>query len=331
VRFLIQVIFLVSSIPVFAGDFPYQSQSFIRFPSVSGRPGLIQILVPEAVESFSYRLPGEREWRVEKDAMLLYDKRNSLPEIGHAGGNFMFFKNGHLATISAGGSLFYLGAVGVTPSVTGGVYFVDAATGELCVVDAFGYWMRTGIRPGPIRVVGGNYFITASGGLTTIRSVGIAPGNPAGAVIEKTGWSFAGVRQAGGNFFVRADGGVVTIDSETGFFRDAVFPDAPPAISGGNYFIGEDRLLYTVSFDGKLYRNTGQEIPVPPRRRGYAFLQPGEGRVIAIDSRGVPHRSLLRVSTTGVRIGRVERFEEPPEEGPEPGSLFLPKIVEREN
>lgn len=323
--FLIRVMFFLLSSACLAEPYSFQSQGFLRFPGESGRPGMIQILLPEAVETFPYRMPGEREMRIEKNTMLLFDKRNSLSEIEHAGGNFMFLRDGHLATISAAGSLFYLGAVALTPSVIGGVYFVDAASGELCVVDAHGYWMRTGIRPGPIRVVGGNYFITESGLLTTIKSIGIAPGNPVGAAIEKTGWSFHGVRGAGGNFFVRSDGGVVTIDSETGFFREAVFPDAPPKTLGGNYFVGEDGMLYTVSFDGKLFKNTDFEIKAPPLRRGYSFLQLADFGVIAIDAKGVPHRSLLRVSTTGNRINRMERFEKEPEKD----SLFIPRIQER--
>lgn len=288
-----------------------QTQSLVRMKDESGRPGLIQVFVPEP--------------RSEQGAMLLYDKRNSLPEIQTPGGNYLFFKNGEFATLSAKGELFYLGSVDVRPSVAGGVYFIDSGNGELCLVDASGFWMRTGIHPGPIRVAGGNYFITRSGVLTTIKALGAAPGNPAGAAIEKTGWDFSQVRGAGGNYFVRADGGVVTVDSATGFFRDAVVPDSPPSRLGGNYFIGADGILYTISADGKLFKNPEFTPGSKVRLLGYSFYELEDGSVTGVDSKGLPHPVLLRVSTTGIRVGLVQRLAGEPD----PGSFFVPQVLGR--
>jgi hypothetical protein len=311
--FVMRVIFPFVSLFFPSGlAFPFsalQTQSLVRMIGEQGRPGLIQVFVPE--------IP------VEKEGMILYDKRNSLPAIGTPGGNYLFLENGELATLSAKGELFYLGPVDVRPTLAGGVYFVDAANGELCIVDASGFWMRTGIHPGSIRVAGGNYFIARSGVLTTIKAFGAAVGNPAGAAIEKTGWDFSQVRGAGGNFFVLSDGGVVTIDSETGFFREAVVPESPPLSFGGNYFIGADGILYTVSADGKLFKNPDFSPGSKVKLFGYSFYQLEDGSVVGIDSKGLPHSSLLRVSTTGIRMGVVQRLASKPD----PKSTFLPRIL----
>ena len=322
-RLLMFVILFVSSTLCVAQPC-YQTQAFVRAPGSLVRPGLIQILVPEALEQFSYRAPGESEMRLERNAMRLFDKRNSLMPIQAAGSNYFFLQNGHLATLSASGSLFYHGKVDLEPSVVGGVYFVDSHTGELHVVDAFGYWMPTGIHPGPIRVVGGNYFITHAGLLTTIKCSGAAPGNPVGAAIEKTGWDFSQVRSAGGTFFVRQDGGVVSIDSETGFFQEAVFPDSVPELLGGNFFIGRDGILYTLSASGKIFKNPGITVGPTPRLLGPSFIQRVNGSLIAVDSGGIPHQRLVRVSTTGARIETVQKFES----DPDPRAVFAPSIQE---
>ncbi|MBU6155172.1 MAG: hypothetical protein KGP28_12785, partial [Bdellovibrionales bacterium] len=224
---------LESSQDAFQDPHPYQSQSFFRLGESSLDAGLIQVVVPKAVPEYRFWLAGNPDQQVQKNAVLMFDKRNPLPATEFAGTNYIFTKGGYFATITADGFLQYKGKVAFRPEVSGGVWFVIEGSRELYAVDSFGFYVNTGMKVGAIRVVGGNYLIDADGTLITIKSAGAGIGSAVGIATRKEGWNFSNVIKAGGNYFLRGDGALVTIDSKTGFFIELAQPESRPAITGG--------------------------------------------------------------------------------------------------
>jgi len=321
------VVSLVSSLSdpctSFAQDtHPFQSQSFFRLGENAMDPGMIQVILPKAVPEYHFWVAGNSEQQVESNALLMFDKRNPLPPTEFAGSNYLFTRGGYFATITADGFLNYKGRVAFRPAVLGGVWFIIEGTRELYAVDSYGYYVSTGIRVDTVKVAGGNYLIDGNDTLITIKSMGQVPGSPVGLATLKTGWSFPGVQVAGGSFFVKSDGTLVTVDSTNGFFNELV-PGARPAIVGGNYFVGEDRVLYTVTCEGRLIQNPSVVVRSQPILTGYSALKLEDGLVVAVDSDGVPHGTLVRVSTTGVRVKVVRTLDV----DVDLGSIFAPKVL----
>ncbi len=307
----------------FQDPHPYQSQSFFRLGESSLDAGLIQIVLPKAVPEYRFWTAGNPDQQVQQNAMLVFDKRNPLPATEFSGTNYIFTKGGYLSTISADGYLIYKGKVGLRPAVAGGVWFISEDTRELYAVDSFGFYVNTGIRVEAVRVIGGNYLIDSTGTLITIKSSGAGAGSALGLATRKEGWNFSGVARAGGNYFLKADGTLVTIDSKTGFFNELSQVESKPAITGGNYFVGEDRLLYSVSYDGKVIKNSefsvnGQAIVV-----GYSVMKFEDGLVASIDTDGGVHPTLIRVSTTGVRVKVIKTLDV----DLDPASFFVPRVL----
>jgi hypothetical protein len=271
-----------------------QSQTLIRF---SG--GLIQTLPAVTVPNYSIYVPGVKAPTVVKDAALLYDKRNPLPTIAVMGTNYAFLTNGTMVTVSDVGSLYYKGKTPYQPSVIGGNYFLNKGTNELIMVDSAGFYISTAHIAPKIRLLGGNFYIDQAGVLTTIKHQGAIPGITDAILTVKNGWDFNSATLAGGNFFFRVDGSLVGINSENGNFVDYQKPDAWPKKIGGNYFIGTDNVLYTVSNKGFLMK--WQPVIGEMKRFGYSYMIDLDNDFIFVDGKGVPHTSMVRVSSTGVQ------------------------------
>ncbi len=303
---------------------PYQSQTIFRLrPQAGSVSGLIEVLLPKSIPQYTYFLPGDPSAHQETNIQAVYDKRNPLTETDAAGTNYLFTKGGYLSTVDAQGLLLYKGRVSYQPEILGGVYFIDANQHQVIAIDSYGYYVETGISISNPKVVGGNYLIDRDGVLTTIKSIGVEPASDLGIATRKTGWTFNDVISAGGNFFARSDGSVVTINSVNGFFDDSNQGLSKPYRSGGNFFIGEDCILYTVTFDGKIKANPDFMINSDPVMLGYSFMKQSDGKLISIDSDGVPHRSMMRVSTTGIRSRPIQSFEEELDQK----AIFLPSIL----
>ena len=298
-----------------ADPHPDQTQCFFRFQGPGAEEGQIEVLRPLALASVRLRIPGVPRVTEEKEAMLLYDKRNPFPETWKAGSNYLFLKGGDLATVSADGFLYAKGGIGVLPDLAGGVYFTEAGSGKVFSVDSSGAYSETGLLARGIRVLGGNYFLEQGGVLVTIRSDGVAT--------RKEGWIFPEVAIAGGNFFTQKGGGLVTVDSTQGFFHEAVFSGSPIRQAGGNYFIRENGTLTTVDREGRLQDFPEIRIAESPRDLGYSFFRMMDGSFVAVDSFGMPHRKWVRVSTTGVFSRIVEGFQDELD----PVSKFTPSVL----
>ena len=306
----------------FVDPHPYQSQSFFRMGESSLDAGLIQVVLPKAVPEFRFWLAGDPDQQVRQNAMLAFDKRNPLPATEFAGSNYVFTKGGYLSTLTADGYLVYKGKVAFRPAVSGGVWFVVEGTRELYAVDSYGFYVNTGIRVGAVRVVGGNYLIDSSGLLITIKSSGAGPGSSVGIATKKEGWNFSNVSRAGGSYFVKTDGTLVSIDSKTGFFQESTL-ESRPAITGGNYFVGENGVFYSLTFEGRVLRNEEIRVVGPPVVVGYNVLKFEDGLIAVVDVEGKVHRNLIRVSTTGVRVRVVNTLDV----DLDPASFFVPRIL----
>ena len=249
---------------------------------------------------------------------LLYDTRNPLSATTNAGGNFAFYESttpgtSYLSTVNANGSFFYKGLQTFKPGVVGGVYFTDKTTNNLVVVDSFGFFWNTFTAAPAIRLAGGNFFIDQTGTLTTMKSMGVAPGDATGMVTVKTGVSFADAEKVGGNYFVKRDGTVITVSSITGYYSAPYTPDARPVILGGNWFVGADKLLYTIDSDGNLKKDTDYTVSTAPAdiasmTIGYSFIRMRDGSFIFVDGVGIAHKTILRISTTGTNVDQLTKL-----------------------
>jgi len=271
---------------------PDQTQSIIRQAD-----GTVLVL-PAIVSDYKVFTPGQTEPTLYPKTALIYEKRNPLPPIQVMGGTYAFFKGDYLATTSADGFFTYKGKMNFTPDAIGGTFFTKKGTNELVVIDSYGYYVETGIAAPSIRLVGGNFFIDQDGVLTTIKSVGDAPGSKVGLVTRKEGWNFSDAVAAGGNFFLRQDGTIITVDSKTGFFSDHAFtPESRPSIMGGNYFIGQDNAIYTVSNDGKLFKTI--TLKTRPTVVGYSYMIFSDKSFAFVAANGGVHLEAVRVGAAG--------------------------------
>ena len=325
-RLLFFAVILIS-FDVDASDFgdphPFQSQCFYRIEALSPEAGQIEVMTPAPVPEYHYFVPGDPQMRTETHALLLLDKRNPLTETLLAGTNYLFLKSGEMATISADGFLNYKGKVSITPEIAGGVYFIAAGSREVYVIDSFGFFVSGGYKAGEVKILGGNYFIDQTGLLTTLKSMGEAAGSGIGIVTEKRGWTFRDVLKAGGNYFLRANGTLVTVSSVTGNFQEGIVPVSLPSFIGGNYYWGADRVLYTVDYQGIVRGHPELDMSSQPKTLGYSFTTFEDGTMVAIDSDGNPHRTVVRVSTTGVRAKVIRSFDD----NLDRNSLFSPRIL----
>jgi hypothetical protein len=282
----------------------YQSQTFIRFSN-----GMIQTLPAVTVDEYLIWAPGVRTPTRVKNAAMLYDKRNPLPTINIMGANYAFLTNGTMVTVNEAGSFYYKGKIPYQPESTGGNYFINKGTREIIVIDSEGFYVPTAMTAPAIRLNGGNFFIDQSGVLTTIKYRGASPGSPIGLVTAKDypgHVDFSDVLKVGGNYMLKVDGTIVGVNSENGFFTEPQRVDAQPSKIGGNYFIGHDNVLYTVSSLGEVKK--WQSINGAMKYFGYSYMIDADGDFIFVDGNGVPHTELVNVSTTGVESKVVKRI-----------------------
>lgn len=282
----------------------FQSQTLMRF----GNSGMILTLPSVTAPEYSIYTPGKKDPLKIQNAALLYDKRNPLPSLLMVGANYAFFAGGVLATISEDGSLYYKGKTAYSPGALGGNYFLNAGTDEVIAVDSAGYFVATGVYGKNIRLLGGNFFIDGSGVMTTIKHMGAVAGSPLGMLTIKDGWNFSDVVRAGGNFMVKVDGTIVGVNSENGFFTEPQAIESPVKQIGGNYFITQDKTLYTVTDQGIVRKN----LPIIGEMKtyGYSYMIDGDGDFIFVDGMGVPHTQLVRVSTTGIKSEVIQQIKE---------------------
>ncbi len=286
---------------------PYQNQGFIRFKSSNAALGTFATLPAMATPTYTFTPVGQRLTQVVPNAALMFDKSAPVTDLVAIGSNYAVDSAGYLISVSSSG-FFFVNKTTFKPSLVGGVYFTQKGSNNLIVIDSAGYFSDT-FKPAPaIRLAGGNYFIDHTGVLTTIKAMGVSPGNAVGMVIQKDGVDFSDAEIAGGNFFVRKNGKAVTVSSLTGFYSDDYPLTAKPKFVGGNYYIGEDHKLYTFAADGSAPVAYSLPAGTAPVGMGYSFFQLSDGSLRTIDSTGFPHSTLIHVSATGTRVEALTSF-----------------------
>lgn len=279
-----------------AAEAAHQSQTLIRFST-----GAIQTL-PAVTADFNLT-PGAPTASIVKNAGFLYEKGSSAATILSMGANYALNADGSILTVSENGFLFN-NKTTYSASAIGGNYFVNKGTNEVIVVDSSGCFSPSMTIANNVRLLGGNFFIDQAGLLTTIKHMGVgvnglaAPCSVVGMVIPKMGLGdFSSAIKAGGNYFLNVDGTIVGINSENGFFTSPQKVDSTPKQIGGNYFVGEDKVLYTVSDQGFVMKKS----PVLGKILvyGYSYLLADDGYFIFVDGKGIAHTELVQVSGTG--------------------------------
>lgn len=299
---------------------PYQSQVSLRINSPGINNGNFLVIPAGTVGKYIYHTPGIQADQFALNTALMYDKRNPLPKVAVSGANYTFYDGGYLTTLSGNGSFNYKGKTTFKPAIIGGVWFTEQDTNNLTVVNSLGNFLST-FKPAPaIKVAGGNYFIDQVGALTTMRSMGNDLYDIITMVTRWDGTSYNNTRGTGGNFFVSADGMIVTVSSITGFTK-SFKPTSLPKLIGGNYYIGMDDHLYTVSADGNLTMTDDFTLSAVPNLMGYSFMKFPNGRILMVDSNGLPHDSLLHISSTGTNVEVVKTISS----NLDPKSIYLPK------
>lgn len=146
-------------------------------------------------------------------------------------------------------------------------------------------------------MIGGNFYIDQNNILHTIRSVGKTSMTCEGMVGSFPDKKLD-VLAAGGNFYLNRDGTIVGINSVNGAVSDPPYvPESRPAIMGGNYFIGQDNVLYTIDSEGKLFKTIA--LPSRPIAYGYSYLKFSDGSFALITANGGVHLEAIRVGAAG--------------------------------
>jgi hypothetical protein len=272
----------------------FQSQTFIPFSNF--KFGILPsktldtnfIWSPSAGRVKTYEL---------KNYPTLIDRSSALL-IKNMGANFGLTKDGVMVTVDEFGYFYNYGKTKFVPAVLGGNYLINKSNSELIIIDSEGLFYSTGIQVSNVRLFGGNFFIDQSGNLTTIKAMGASSGNSSGMITVKYGWSFNDAVRAGGNFFVKNDGTVVGVNSENGFFTEPQKVDSLPEKIGGNYFIGKDGILYTVSHLGIVQKQ--QPILGAMKYFGYSYMVAPDDYFIFIDGAGVPYTNVVNRKEYGM-------------------------------
>jgi hypothetical protein len=295
------------AVPTFVDVHPFQSQITIRSNGAGLENGNVQVMPAVTVGEYKYHVPGILDLQSAFNTALLYEKRNPLGATVAAGGNYTFYDGGYMSTIDANGTFLYKGDVTFKPAILGGVYFTDSVSGHIVLVDSYGFYWDSMTAAPSIRMAGGNYFIDTTGVVTTFKSVGTDIGNGTGMMTVKIGMDFSSAKLAGGNFFVLGDNSIVTVNSVNGFVSMPYTVTTTVKVVGGNYFIGDDNFLYTIDNQGVLNKNTSYVVGQPVLR-GYSFLRFADGTFIFVDGSGMPHRSILDVSSTGIQVENLTQL-----------------------
>ena len=317
---------------------PFQTQTLIQFvPNMQqqgiGLQGSLYKVSADA-QDFSFTIPGEDPTEIKNTVQMVEHRRNPLPEITLMGGNYFFFKGDRFATLSADAQYLNYDPVPKTwePEVMGGVFFTKKSSDEVVMVDSYGnLFSETHLYANHIKIAGGNFFIDQDGVLTTFKASGAVVNGMQtyqGMMIQKNGPNdprFSEIAGVGANYFVyhvrskntrgpqKDTLKLVSINSENGFYQSPVVLKSKPKFYGGNYFIGEDYLLYTIDSQGGFHQN--QRILYSPILvMGYSYFLHENGQFTVVDQKGNPHTSITRISTlagtsVGTPLNRLGRFE----------------------
>lgn len=216
--------------------------------------------------------------------------------------SYMVMDNGMILTVDKAGFVYDIGQYAYPQKISlkGGQWFVEE-NGVIATVDEAGMFFRKyEVIPSAIKGKGINYFVSEEGSLFTIDSKGIVK------IVENE--IFKTAANFGGNFFT------VLVDEEKKEF-DLYVIDKNGAVTkaegenlkvkdivafGGNYFMTNRGIVYTVSSEGKVIPNYEIRAGIMMKKGGNFFTD-SSGLIFTIAQDGtlkMPALPMnLRIST----------------------------------
>lgn len=187
---------------------------------------------------------------------FLYRKDEKTPKnILGKGLNYVLTEKGRLTTIDDAGFFYEYDKESLfkkARSFGGNFFLVDAdekkALVDLYTINAKGNFFKmnvAGLNPAMITTVGGRYFQTRDGIVSTISKEGF--------VFAKNEMKIAAIKKMGGNFFIDANNLIYTISDQGLLLLPAIPSDLEISTVtklGNNYFIDSKGKLYTVDHQG---------------------------------------------------------------------------------
>lgn len=290
------------STPSFAQDqdLPFtQSQSIIRFKNNQigvFDPSAGSFVDPQQNSNFAF-------------TSYYYEQMPVIGKISTLGSNFFFTEDGRFFTTSSTGFFTAKGLMPFKPAAAGATWFAKKTTkgdnGEIVTIDQKGFFYEKGVTLPPTKSVGGTFFITHSGELSTITAQGY--------LYEKVSCKQCNLKsaniQAGGNYFIITsqnlnDQKVVSISAENGGTYEPYLLEAPVTQLGGNYFITSKRTqsgvvksLYGISKEGWIQK----PLPLPKdiAQVGYSMVVFTDQTFLTIDSAGLTHAEAVKTDSNG--------------------------------
>jgi hypothetical protein len=272
--------------------------------------------------------PGEFKLDLVRDGMAVdipsvsyvYQERTSQPTMIGKGANYAVFKGADGCTVvsaNVNGGLSRLKLLDTQEPDKdgyGGVYFVTQNKREIVLIDSEGNIMPTLFQAPKLKMRGGNYFIDDQNRLTTFKALGNetpekinVPYRPIGMMYTIEGFTYPSAKIPGGNYFINEDPAnpkvhtVQTISSVNGLpYAPEPLP-APVVLAGGNYFITENNLLYTVDYQG-LLSTKPEQLSARPTVLGYSYFIFADDTFRIVTADGVAHSQMVMVSPTNIEF-----------------------------
>jgi hypothetical protein len=182
--------------------------------------------------------------------------------------SYFVLENGITLTVDKSGYVYDFGHYTPVPRVTvkGGQYLVEDANVIVTIDDQGSPFRKYEILPKEIKGKGFNYFIGTNGVLYTIDSMGIV------ALIEGD-TKILNASKFGGNFFI-VDEEIYVVSNTGAYFTVAVegLKASDIIAFGGNYFMTNRGVLYTVSVDGKIVSKAQNRVGIIVKKGGNYFV-----------------------------------------------------------
>ncbi|MBS1958695.1 MAG: hypothetical protein JST80_04405 [Bdellovibrionales bacterium] len=302
----------------------YQTTTYLRlasgiFDTLPAQTYDFAILDPKSFRPILDPLTGEA--RIDHAQSYMFDNRTPFKKIVVAGSNYAITEDNFMIAFSSlmDKPILIPGKIDFEVADASGVYFVKKGTREIVTVSSTGAVNRsTGQIAPAIRLKGGNFFVDADNNLWTVNYLGV--------INKLNNYKVPLAQLAGGNFFYQSDGKIVTIGSDgfppkdaNGLWSTGFMPTAKPKTFGGNYYIGDDNVIYTVSYDGKSYKN-GSVPAGKIRTLGYTYAVMDNGSFFHVDGLGVVHLDAVKVSPTKTSYVKISKMSE----AIDPSSVYTP-------
>jgi hypothetical protein len=200
--------------------------------------------------------------------------------------SYLVLDNGVTLTTDKKGFVYDFGNYAVPQKITlkGGSYFVEDG-GVLATIDDMGVLFRKYESiPAQLKGKGMNYFMGANGDLYTV--------DHAGVVNLKNDPKFMKASSFGGNYFtVIADDAtkmmeIYAVGADGNFAKSSITMKSTDVVAyGGNYFMNNRGVVFTVSDEGKITPNPGARVGILVKKGGNYFVD-SSGAIFTVAANG---------------------------------------------